>query len=349
MAERIDAIPDGSAVATPGFGTLVDSWREVLSKGNLPKGRAIDPVSRWLLITRACVFSMTITSGLIGGLLAAADAPAPHWGYFSLALLGLVIAHACNNMINDYFDVTGGVDTAEYTRALYAPHPLLSGLISKRGLIATIAAFNLVDLLILAVLVEARGWTVAAFALAGLFVSVFYVAPPLRLKHHGLGEPGVFVVWGPLMIGGTYYVTAGNMPSWVWLASVPYALAVTTVLIGKHIDKYEQDSARGIHTLPVILGKTFSLRLNQVLMIAFYAIVATLVVGGYLGAGVLLVAAAIPRLRQVLKAYSQPKPDAPPPGYRIWPLWYVSLAFYHNKLAGGLFVLGLAANAILGL
>ena len=63
----------------------------------------------------------------------------------------------------------------------------------------------------------------AAFALAGLFISVFYVAPPLKLKHHGLGEPGVFVVWGPLMIGGTYYVTAGTLPPWVWVATLPYA------------------------------------------------------------------------------------------------------------------------------
>src|SRR5262245_43860524 len=176
-------------------------------------------------------------------------------------------------MINDYFDLTGGVDTAEYTRALYAPHPILSGLISKRGLLASIAALNLVDLGILLVLVAARGWPVAAFALAGLFISVFYVAPPLKLKHHGLGEPGVFLVWGPLMIGGTYYVTAGALPGWLWLATVPYAITVTTVLIGKHIDKYEQDGARGIHTLPVLLGRETSLRLNQVLMIAFYPIV----------------------------------------------------------------------------
>jgi 1,4-dihydroxy-2-naphthoate octaprenyltransferase len=349
MAERTDAIPAEAAGATPGFATLLDSWRQIVATGNLPRGRAMDGMSRWLLITRACVFSMTLTSGLIGGLLAAATAPAPRWSLFALALCGLVIAHACNNMINDYFDTTGGVDTAEYTRALYAPHPILSGLISKRGLIATIALFNLVDLAILLVLVGARGWPIAAFALAGLFVSVFYVAPPLKLKHHGLGEPGVFVVWGPLMIGGTYYVTAGTMPAWVWLASVPYALAVTTVLIGKHIDKYEQDGARGIHTLPVLLGKSFSLRLNQVAMVLFYAIVAGLVLSGTLGAGVLIVAAAIPRLVRVLAAYSQPKPAAPPPGYRIWPLWYVSLAFYHNKLAGGLFVLGLLANVALGL
>src|SRR2546425_5583445 len=270
-------------LVTPGFGPLPASWRRLIATGTPPRGRAIDGVSRWRLIPRAGVFTMTLTSALIGGLLAAATAVAPRWGYFALALLGLVIAHAANNMINDYFDLSGGVDTAEYTRALYAPHPILSGLITKRGLLAAIAAVNLADLAILAALVAARGWPVAAFALAGLFVSVFYVAPPLKLKHHGLGEPGGFVVWGPLMIGGTYYVTAGTLPAWVWLASAPYALAVTTVLIGKHVDKYEQDRARGIHTLPVLLGRTTSLRLNQALMIGFYVTVLALVVRGVLG------------------------------------------------------------------
>jgi 1,4-dihydroxy-2-naphthoate octaprenyltransferase len=349
MAERAQAVNPGEAVASPGLAGLIDNWRSILAQGNLPKGRAIDGVSRWLLITRACVFSMTITSALIGGLLAAATAPAPNWGFFTLALVGLVLAHAANNMINDFFDTTGGVDTSEYTRALYAPHPLLSGLISKRGLVASIAAVNVVDLVILLVLVSARGWLVAAFALAGLFISVFYVAPPLKLKHHGLGEPGVFVVWGPLMIGGTYYVTAGSIPPWVWVAALPYAISVTTVLIGKHVDKYEQDSARGIHTLPVLLGREASLRLNQALMVAFYPIVVGLVAFGCLGWGVLLCLAALPRLVRVLKAYGEPKPAAPPPGYRIWPLWYVSLAFHHNKLAGGLFVLGLVLNLALGL
>ena len=346
MAERVDAVAS-DRTAPPPFAERVDTWRKILAQGNVPEGRTIDGVSRWLLITRAAVFSMTITSALIGGLLAGASAADPHWGYFTLALVGLVLAHAANNMINDYFDTTGGVDDENYVRALYAPHPLLSGLISKRGLIATIAAVNLADLLILIVLASARGMDVVWFALAGLFVSVFYVAPPLKLKHHGLGEPGVFLVWGPLMIGGTYYVTAGTMPAWVWAASLPYAITVTTVLIGKHVDKYEQDSARGIHTLPVLLGKETSILLNQALMIAFYPIVLLLVVTGNVGWGVLLVFAAVPRLVRVVRQYSEPKPDAPPPGFRIWPLWYVALAFYHNKLAGGLFVAGLFLNALL--
>src|SRR5262249_27058492 len=174
MAQHAPSIAERPAAPAP----LLDNWRRILVSGNLPEGRTIDGVSRWLLITRACVFSMTITSGLVGGLLAAAPPEAPRWGLFPLAVVGLVVAHAANNMINDYFDTTGGVDTAEYTRALYAPHPLLSGLISKRGLVASIAAVNVVDLVILLALVSARGWPVAAFALAGLFISVFYVAPP---------------------------------------------------------------------------------------------------------------------------------------------------------------------------
>ena len=349
MADRASTLAPDAAPATPGFRGLLGNWRAILAQGNLPPGRTMDGVSRWLLITRACVFSMTITSALIGGVLAALSAPACRWDLFALATFGLVCAHAANNMINDFFDTAGGVDTAQYTRALYAPHPLLSGLISKRGLVASIAAVNLVDLAILLALASVRGWPIVAFALAGLFISVFYVAPPLKLKHHGLGEPGVFVVWGPLMIGGTYYATAGSMPAWVWVATLPYAISVTTVLIGKHVDKFEQDSARGIRTLPVILGRAASLRLNQALMIAFYPIVLALVLSGNLGWGVLLVVFALPRLVQVLRAYSAPKPDAPPPGFRIWPLWYVALAFHHNKLAGGLFVLGLLVNLVLGI
>jgi 1,4-dihydroxy-2-naphthoate octaprenyltransferase len=346
MAEQADVVREEPSIAPPGFAEKLDSWKKILSQGNLPEGRTIDEVSRWLLITRAAVFSMTITSGLIGGLLAAASDATPAWGCFGLALLGLVLAHAANNMINDYFDTSGGVDTAEYTRALYAPHPLLSGLITKRGLLSAIALVNLADLAILIYLASVRGWPIVAFALAGLFISVFYVAPPLKLKHHGLGEPGVFLVWGPLMIGGTYYATVGAIPAGVWFASLPYAITVTTVLMGKHLDKLEQDGARGIHTLPVLLGKTTALRTTQAMMIAFYPIVLALVAAGTVGPAVLISFAAIPRLVRVLKAYGEPKPERPPAGYRIWPLWYVSLAFYHNRLAGGLFVLGLLIHAV---
>jgi len=325
--------------------TALQSWGEILRTQNLSSDKPMDEVSRWLLITRASVFPMTVLSGLIGGLLAAGH-PGANWLYFALALIGLVAAHAANNMINDYFDLEGGVDSQEYIRAQYAPHPVLSGMISKKGLLLAIAAVNGIDLILLLILTELRGWPVAAFAFLGLFISVFYVAPPVKLKHHGLGEPGVLLVWGPLMIGGVFYVTTGVLPPWVIVASLPYAFLVTTVLLAKHVDKFEMDSAKGIHTLPVIMGRDRALFLTQELMVAYFVLVFCLVMLGTFGVWTLLTFLAVPRLWKVLKVLNRPKPAQAPPNYPIWPLWYVAWAMSVNRVAGGLLVLGLLLDAI---
>ena len=324
------------------------TWRYVMNTANLPAGAEMDSVSKWLIVTRAAVFSMTVTSGLIGGLLAiAADPGAVHYGWLALSVIGLVFAHAANNMINDYFDMETGIDTNEYVRALYAPHPVLSGWLTKAQLRNAILIVNAIDLVILLVLVWARGPWVAGFAAAGLFISVFYVAPPISLKRRGLGEPGVFLTWGPLMIGGTYFVATGTLPAWVWVASLPYAILVTTVLFGKHIDKIVPDTERGIHTLPVILGERLARRTAQGLMIAFYPIVVGSALLGWMGPFVIAVVLGIPRLLEVLKQFSVPKPDSPPSSYVGWPLWFVGGAFIHTRRAGALLMLGLLLNAIL--
>lgn len=52
--------------------------------------------------------------------------------------------------------------------------------------------------------------------------SFFYVAPPIKLKQRGLGEPGAFLVLGPLMVGGTCFEMVGSLPTpGVWLATIP--------------------------------------------------------------------------------------------------------------------------------
>ena len=329
------------------------AWKEILETANPPLTRPLDTVGKWLVITRAAVFPMTIWSGLIGGLLAVEAArtgggAAVDWGLIVIAVVGLVIAHAANNMINDYFDTSQGIDTEDYVRALYAPHPILSGWVTKRQLAAAILIVNALGAAIMLYLAWVRGPLVIGFALAGLFVSVFYVAPPIRLKHHGLGEPGVFLVWGPLMIGGTFLAATGTIEPWVLLVSIPYALIVTSVLFGKHIDKIAADTKLGVRTLPVILGEARARTVGAWLMILFYPLTVLLVLAGLVGPWVLLVVLGIPRLLSVLKVFDQPKPVAPPPGYpeRGWPLWFVAYAFIHTRRAGGLLTLGLLLNAL---
>jgi 1,4-dihydroxy-2-naphthoate octaprenyltransferase len=337
-------------------------WRTAYNTANLPVGMTSPPdaVSKWLVITRAAVFSMTVTSGLIGGLLAigaerlAQIGGGPTSGPFTvdyrlltLAVVGLVVAHAANNMINDYFDLEGGIDTDDYVRAQYAPHPILSGWVTKRQLGVAILVTNTIDLAILLFLMSQRGPLVAAFALGGLFVSVFYVAPPIRLKWHGLGEPGVFVVWGPLMVVGTFFVATGQIPGWVWIASLPYAILVTTVLFGKHIDKIEADKKKGVRTLPVILGERNARLVASALMIAFYPIVLGAAAVGWIGPWVALVVLGLPRLWTVLRVFAEARPEAPPHSYVGWPLWFVGQAFIHTRRAGALLILGLLLNAFL--
>jgi 1,4-dihydroxy-2-naphthoate octaprenyltransferase len=328
-------------------------WKTAYNTANLPVGmtRPPDAVSKWLVITRAAVFSMTATSGLIGGLLAVGaerltGEVSVNWGYLILAVVGLVVAHAANNMINDYFDLEGGIDTDDYVRAQYAPHPILSGWVTKRQLGTAILIANAIDLAILAFFVAVRGPFVIAFALSGLFISVFYVAPPIRLKWHGLGEPGVFIVWGPLMVVGTFFVATGEIPGWTWIASLPYAILVTTVLFGKHIDKIEADTRIGVRTMPVTLGERPARIVAQLLMIAFYPIVLGAALVGWIGPWVALVVLGLPRLWSVLKVFSVPKPDVPPGSYVGWPLWFVGQAFIHTRRAGALLILGLILNAL---
>jgi len=137
------------------------------------------------------------------------------------------------------------------------------------------------------------------------------------------------------------------LPGWVWIASLPYAILVTTVLFGKHIDKISADTAKGIHTLPVILGEARARRGAQALMIAFYPIVIGSALVGWIGPFVMLVVLGIPLLLTVLRQFSVPRPESPPHSYVGWPLWFVGGAFIHTRRAGGLLIVGLFLNAVL--
>jgi len=249
-------------------------------------------------------------------------------------------------MLNDYFDLEAGTPSEERGGARYAPHPVLSGLITRKGLLVVIALAILMDLGILLYLTEVRGWPVSAFALMGLFIAVFYVVPPINLRHRGLGEPGALLIWGPLMSGGAYYVTTGNLEPWVLVASLPYAILVSTVLMGRHIDRHDVDAAAGARTLPVILGRERALFLNQELMVSSFVLVACLVLVGRLGVWALLSFLALPSLWRALRAYSRPRPISAPAGFSLWPLWYVAWAFRLTRTAGMFLVIGLLLNAI---
>jgi 1,4-dihydroxy-2-naphthoate octaprenyltransferase len=302
----------------------------------------LDLVSRWLVATRSAVLVMTFTSAAFAGLLAA-KAGAFDLGLWLLATLGLLLAHATNNLVNDLTDSWKGVDKDNYFRNQYGPQPLEAGLMSVRQLLVYIAVTGLGALAIGAVLVALRGAGVAWLLAAGAFFVLFYTFP---LKYIGLGEPAVLAVWGPLMVGGTYYVVTGEWSNPVAVASVAYALGPTAVLFGKHIDKLAEDRAKGIRTLPVILGEPASRWSVLGMLVAQLALVVGLVASGYFHPVVLIALAAAPALRRVYAVMSRPRPSEPPPGLPagIWPLYCVAAAFAYNRRFGLWFLVGLALD-----
>jgi 1,4-dihydroxy-2-naphthoate octaprenyltransferase len=194
-------------------------------------------------------------------------------------------------------------------------------------------------------LVFLRGELALSLLLIGAAFVLFYTWP---LKYIGLGEVAVFVIWGPLMVGGGYFVITGQ---WSWdavLISMPQTLAATTVLFGKHIDKSTADRASNIYTLPVILGTPLAKAVAMLMIVAEYGIVAWLIVRGTLSPvmGVVILAGAA--AWAAIKVFRTERPEAPPADYPpdVWPLWYAPYAFVHTRLFGLLFFVGLIIDAL---
>jgi 1,4-dihydroxy-2-naphthoate octaprenyltransferase len=327
-------------------------WRkalQVIPSVSKEEWDALDLISKWLIASRAAVLVMTFISAALAGLFALRDGAFNIFLWLALAL-GLIFSHATNNLFNDYTDFVRGVDEDNYFRTMYGPQPIAHGLLTKRQLLTYSAVTGLLAVAFGVALLAANQWDGTIWLLLGLgaFFVLFYTWP---LKYIAMGEIAVLIVWGPLMIGGGYYVMTQQWDWNVVWASLPYVLGVTTVIFGKHIDKLEIDKAKKIYTLPVVLGEKLSRYAVLGMMILSYVLVVVLIATKYFTPVMLIVVFAIPTLKQVFPAFLQPKPDTRPEGFPEgeggWPLYFAPLGFLNNRSFGGLFMVGLLVDVLL--
>lgn len=301
----------------------------------------LDLVSRWLIATRSAVIIMTFTSAAFAGVLAF---KAGHFDgvLFGLVTAGLCLAHATNNLINDLTDHLKGVDQGNYFRTQYGPQTVEDGFLSVKQLLVYVALTGGVALAIgfYLVFVSARGDITLLLLTSGAFFVLFYTFP---LKYIGLGEPAVLVVWGPLMVGGSYFVITGEWSNEVAFASLAYALGPTAVLFGKHTDKLSFDSDKGIRTLPVLLGESLSRKVTVALLIAQYPVIGYLVYSGFFNPVMLVTFGSALSLKRVFQVFAQPRPKSAPPELPegVWPLWFVGVAFWFTRRYSAFFLIGL--------
>ena len=327
------------------------SW-QLIKMDDKKEWDALDVVSKWLIATRSAVTLVTVYSCVISGLLAWRDGNFS-WLPFIILTLGLFIAHGTNNLLNDYTDFSRGVDKDNYFRTQYGVHPLVQGFFTKpqqirwfivSGFLATLAG------------VYALFYTSFNPMVIGLFVfgAIVLLAYTYPFKYWGLGELAIFLIWGPIMIGGVYLtlglINGGNTSNlWnVVLAGIPYGLGVASINIGKHIDKHDDDKVKGVGTFPVRVGETFARRVDQASIILIYVVIAYLVfVPHYFTPIMLIVFLAFKHALTAIKVLNTPRPAQPPQGYPFWPTWFSAFAFNHNRQFGGWLILGLIADTLL--
>jgi len=157
------------------------------------------------------------------------------------------------------------------------------------------------------------------------------------LKYIALGEIAVLIVWGPLMIGGGFYVLAHH---WSWnvvIASLPYVLGVTTVIFGKHIDKQTIDTEKESHGAGADREKA-SRYAVLAMMVLPYLLTAYLIATKFLTPVMAIVLLAVPTFLQTYPALLKPRPETRPEGFPEgqggWPLYFAPLAFVNNRAFG---------------
>jgi len=309
----------------------------------------LDLVSRWLISSRAAVLVMTLMSSALAGLFALRGGGVRVIPWIVMTL-GLIFGHAANNLFNDYTDFVRGVDKDNYFRTMYGPQPVAHGLMTTRGLLTFfIATCGLVVAMAL-LLFALDGWDPTILVLLGIGMA-FVLLYTWPLKYIGLGEVAVLFVWGPLMVGGGYYALTRHWDWNVILGGAPYALGVTTVLFGKHIDKIELDRKKGIRTLPVVIGEKASRYTVISLLVAPYVLVAVLIAERYFTPALVLVLLALPSLFKAVPVFRRPKPETRPEGFPDgqggWPLFFAPTAFLYTRSFGMWFMLGLVGEVLL--
>jgi 1,4-dihydroxy-2-naphthoate polyprenyltransferase len=327
------------------------SW-QLIKMDNKTEWNSLDVVSKWLIATRSAVTLVTVYSCVIAGLLAWRDGNFS-WIPFLILTLGLFIAHGTNNILNDYTDYSRGLDKDNYFRTQYGVHPLAQGFFTKpqqikwflvSGSLATLAG-------IYAMFTTSFNPVVIGLFALGAIALLAYTYP---FKYWGLGELAIFLIWGPIMIGGVYLVMAlikggdtGNLWN-VVLAGIPYGLGVASINVGKHIDKHDDDKARGVGTFPVRVGERFARRVDQVALILIYFVIAYLVfIPHYFTPIMLIVFLAFKHALSAIRLLSHPRPNQLPQGYPAWPTWFSAVTFFHNRQFGGWLILGLILDTLL--
>jgi 1,4-dihydroxy-2-naphthoate octaprenyltransferase len=208
----------------------------------------------WLMAIRPKTLPAGIAPVLMGTAMALGDGV--HDGPTALVCLGVgVMIQIATNLANDYFDFQKGADTTERigpTRVMQA------GLVKPKEMkCAMVLAFGLAAIGCI-LLVLRTGWPIAVLGILSILSGIFYTAGSRPLGYLGLGEVFVLIFFGPVAVGGTYYVQSFEINMVVVLAGIAAGLWSSAVLAVNNLRDIDSDRRCGKRTLAVRFGRVFA-------------------------------------------------------------------------------------------
>jgi 1,4-dihydroxy-2-naphthoate polyprenyltransferase len=209
------------------------------------------PARIWVAASRPRTLPAAVAPVLAASALAWRDG-AFRWDA-ALACLGFaLLIQVGTNFANDYYDFVKGADTSERVGPKRA---VAAGWVTpgtmKFAMMAVFAAAFVVGLSLL----RYGGWPLLAVGVASIICGIAYTGGPYPLGYNGLGDVFVFVFFGLVAVGATYFVQAGSITAdAVWSGVGIGALAANILVVNNYRD-VETDTKAGKRTLVVRFGR----------------------------------------------------------------------------------------------
>jgi 1,4-dihydroxy-2-naphthoate polyprenyltransferase len=231
----------------------------------------------WMLAIRPKTLPAGAMPIIVGSSMAAASGrfrPLP-------ALVALICAlgiQIATNFINEIYDFRKGADTAE---RLGPTRTVAAGIISEGTMIRVSATLAGTVFLLGLYLVSIAGWPIFLVGVLSLLFAWGYTGGPWPIAYSGLGDLFVFIFFGLVAVGGTYYVQALSLPLPVLIAAAAPGAFSVNILLVNNIRDIATDRTVGKMTLPARIGAKAARLLYVFLTILAYAVPFALIRFGY--------------------------------------------------------------------
>jgi len=235
----------------------------------------------YFFATRPWSFSCSAQPAFLGSLLAfhllqGAAGFSFNWLILALTVVGMVVAQAACNMINDYYDHRWRCDLPQNSGAR---NPFFDPGLTSRGLLVLLGALLAADLAIAVYFVATvGGWVLWFLVLFGAFMVVFYTAPPISLKYHALGDLFIILTNGLAGTFGAFYVQAAGTPFTarqvltVLLFSIPVSFMGDVILNANNTRDVSEDRKVRAISFAGLVGETGGVALEHFLVVGSFLV-----------------------------------------------------------------------------